>query len=110
MNGIEKLIQILALLGLTSCVAVPVGFAVVKTSQMLNENRGGKVGETLTEADYLACQEGDEAACDRCLVYGALGPFHCTMWHPIWQTLPTISQYQPSYGGADYNQKIEKRR
>jgi hypothetical protein len=105
-----KTLALIALLATSGCVAIPLGFATFKGSQLLNEARGGEVGNTLTEQDYLACQEGDEDACNRCLAYGALGPFHCTMWHPIHNALPTISQYQANYGGADYNQAIEKRR
>jgi hypothetical protein len=102
----KALILLLPLL--TSCVAVPIGFGVFKGSQMLNEARGGEVGDTLTEADYNACKEGDEAACNRCFGYSAfLGAFHCSTWHPIHNALPTISQYQANYGGADYNQFME---
>jgi hypothetical protein len=104
----KALILLLPLL--TSCVAVPIGFGVFKGSQMLNEARGGEVGDTLTEADYKACEAGDKEACNRCLAYGALGPFHCSTWHPIHNALPTISQKQDNYGGAKYNQAIEKRR
>ena len=97
-----KTLALIALLATSGCVAVPIGLGVFKGSQMLNEARGGEVGDTLTEADYKACQEGDEEACNRCLAYGALGPFHCTMWHPIHNALPTISEKKDNYGGAKY--------
>jgi hypothetical protein len=57
-----KKLALIALLATSGCVAVPIGFGVFKGSQMLNEARGGEVGDTLTEADYNACKEGDEDA------------------------------------------------
>ena len=111
MDKLAQLISLLALLATGGCVAVPIGFAVFKGSELLNENRGGKVGETLTEADYKACEAGDDAACNRCYAYSAgLGAFHCSVWHPIHNALPTISQYQDSYGNSHYNQFIQKKR
>lgn len=105
---LKQLLLTATLLSVTSCVAVPIGFGVFKGSQMLNEARGGEVGDTLTEADYKACKAGDEAACNRCFGYSVfLGAFHCTMWHPIHNALPTISKKQDSYGGAKYNQFLE---
>jgi hypothetical protein len=99
-----KALILTALLATTGCVAVPIGFGVFKGSQMLNEARGGKPSETLTEADYNACKTGDEAACNRCFGYSVfLGAFHCTMWHPIHNALPTISDTdRTEYGGANY--------
>jgi hypothetical protein len=106
-----KTLALITLLSLTSCVAIPVTVGIYKGSEMLNENRGGEVGRTLTSQDGEACEKGDEAACNRCLAYSvALGAFHCTVWAEIDKALPTISQKQDSYGNSDYNQFIKKRR
>lgn len=110
-----KTLALLTLLATTSCAAVvPLAagtFAVHRGSTAINEYQTGEVGTTLTEHDYNACKEGDEAACNRCFGYSVfLGAFHCTMWHPVQNALPTISEKRDDYGGADYYAFIEKGR
>ncbi len=107
----KRLLLIASLLMLPNCAAIVAVPVIYKGSQMANEATGGEAGNTLTEQDYLACEAGDEAACNRCYMYSAaLGAFHCSMMHPIHQALPTISQKKDNYGGKDYNEFISKRR
>ena len=98
-----KIILILFCLILNGC-ALGVAAAITKGSQVAQSATGKDNGKTLTASDYEACEAGDEAACNRCLMYSAmLGPFHCTTFHYIDPLIPTISEVRPQgYGGSNY--------
>jgi len=98
-----------------------------KGSQLVNVATGGQDGLTLTEQSYQDCKNKQERCTEKDVytvaffpadtVYTTLngradliGASHGEIWGAIGENLPTISNVQPNYGGAKYNQFISKKR
>lgn len=108
--------------------AIVIAIATYKSSQAINHISGGEDTLTLTEQSYQNCNKGNDAACAEKGIYTAaffpvdtvlavvtgnadkVGGSHGALWHELDKSIPTISKVQRSYGGAHYNQFIQKRR
>lgn len=112
---------------LTACVPIAATVVTYKTSQAINHISGGQDGLTLTEQSYQTCKNKNERCFEKG-VYSAVffpvdtvvtvmtgepqlvGHSHGAIWHEVDKKLPVISKVQPSYGGHNYNQFIQKRK
>lgn len=121
-----KTLALLTLLATTSCAAVAPTMIIQRGSKAANEITGGEAGQTLTERAYQLCKQGDKAACSEGDLYTVaffvpdritalmigrpdlLAAGHGEIWHETEKLLPQVSQKQDNYGGAKYNQFMEK--